>query len=34
MLIISIISGILLGYIVGCYVLDRWIENGRKDIDD
>lgn len=34
MIIGVIIGGMVLGYIVGNYLLDRWINNNHTDIDN
>jgi F0F1-type ATP synthase assembly protein I len=34
MIIISIVSGITVGWILGNYLLDRWINNGIDDINE
>jgi|688.fasta_scaffold1569325_2 hypothetical protein len=34
MIIISIVAGIFVGWAIGNYFLDRWINNGIDDIDN
>lgn len=34
MIIIAIVSGIFVGWAIGNYLLDRWINGGMEDIND
>ena len=33
MIVITIIGGMFIGYIVGMYIVDRYINQNHKDID-
>ena len=33
MIVITIIGGMFIGYVVGMYIVDRYINNNHKDID-
>jgi len=34
MIVIAIVSGIFIGWGIGNFLLDRWINNGIEDIND
>jgi hypothetical protein len=34
MIIIAIVSGIFVGWAIGNFLLDRWVNNGMEDIND
>lgn len=32
MLVAVIVTGMLVGYLVGCYLLDKWVNEGNDEI--
>ena len=34
MLIAAIVGGIFLGYFLGCYLFDRWVNDGLDEVDN
>ena len=33
MIIVVIVGGILIGYFIGAYLLDKWVNQGNDDIN-